>query len=150
MNWAQFKKNIGMRVLFEPPVCHLDDTGHVLPELQEDWLVESIAADDTIKLRNLVSGHVTELGKDHIYDFRSDTSRPKDGAKYGFLILKVQIFVRGHAIPLRPNSRPGERVAPSNLPHHQIQWTPFVMVDVSSSVPTTARSVAIQYRLWSE
>jgi hypothetical protein len=150
MNWTQFQKNIGMRVLFEPPVCRLAEAGHVLPESKEDWLIESITEDDTIKFRNLISGHVAELGKDHIYDYRSDPSRPKDGFNYGFLILKVQVFVQGSNVSLRPNSRPGERVIPSNLLHHQVQWTPLVKVDASSGIPPNARSATVQYRLWSE
>jgi len=149
MNWSQFQKNIDMRVRIEPPACRLSDVGHVLPESHEEWLIESISS-DTIKLRNLISNHVAELGKDHVYDYRSDPSRTKGDVKYGFLILKVQVFVQGPEIWLRPNSRPGESVAPSNLSHHQVQWTELVKVDARSGIPRNAHFASIQYRLWSD
>ncbi|WP_156954348.1 hypothetical protein [Paraburkholderia acidipaludis] len=149
MNWNQFQKNIGMRVRIEPPACRLNDAGHILPESHEEWLIESISA-DTINLRNLTSNHVAELGKDHVYDYRSDPSRTKGDVKYGFLILKVQVFMQGDDIWLRPNSRPGESVAPSNLAHHQVQWTELVKVDARSGIPLNAHVASLQYRLWSD
>lgn len=121
MNWGQFQKNVGMRVQIEPPACRLDANGHVLPERHDDWLVERIGDNDMVVLRNLSTDHVAELGKDHIYDFRSNPSRSKNGLKYGFLILKVQIFLQGVNLWFRPNARPGDRVAPTNRPHHKVQ-----------------------------
>ncbi len=148
MNWNQFQKNLGTRVRIEPPACRLDSADHVLPESHEDWLIESIAA-DTIKLRNLVSDHVAELGKDHVFDYRSDPSRSNGGGKNGFLSLKVQVFIKDQEVWLRPNSRPGERVAPSNLQHHQVKWTEFVKIFANSGIPLNANFASIQYRLWS-
>lgn len=149
MNWNQFQKNIGMRMLIEPPPCQLSDAGHVLPESHDEWLIESVSA-DTVKLRNLASNHAAELGKDHIYDYRSDPSRTKGDIRAGFLVLKVQIFLQGQNVWVRPNSRPGERVAPSNLSHHQVQWTERIKVDARSGIPLSAHFASIQYRLWSD
>ncbi|HKR39833.1 MAG TPA: hypothetical protein VJU59_09160 [Paraburkholderia sp.] len=148
MNWNQFQKNIGMRMLIEPPACRLTDDGHILPESHDEWLIESVSA-ETAKLRNLTSDHVAELGKDHIYDYRSDPSRTNDDVRAGFLVLKMQIFLQGPKIWLRPNARPGERVAPSNLPRHQVQWTQWAKVDCKK-IPPNARSANFQYHLWSD
>ena len=91
-----------------------------------------------------------ELGKDHIYDFRSNPARSKNGISFGFLVLKVQIFLQGSNAWLRPNGRPGDRVLPSNAQHHQVMWTSYFHVDTSPFAPPTATSVSIQYRLWSD
>jgi len=150
VNWGQFQKNIGMRVQIEPPACWLEANGHVLPERHDDWLIENIGSNEAVVLRNLTTDHVVELGKDHIYDYRSNPFRSKNGLKHGFLILKVQVFVQGVEAWLRPNARPGERVAPSNRPHHKVQWTPFAKVDASTLIPPNAPFASIQYRLWSD
>ena len=149
MNWNQFQKNIGMRVRIEPPACRLSDAGHIAPESHEEWLIEEMAA-DTIKLRNLTSDHVAVLGKDHVYDYRSDPSRTSADVRYGFLILKVQVFVQGQEVWLRPNSRPGESVTPSKSLHHQVQWTAVARVDARAGIPLNARAASIQYRLWAD
>ncbi len=147
MNWNQFQKNIGMRMLIEPPACRLSNAGHVLPESHDEWLIESVS-DDIVKMRNLTSDHVAELGKDHIYSYHSDPSRTTDDIRAGFLSLKVQVFMQGQKTWVRPNSRPGESVAPSNRSHHQVQWTPLTKVD--DRLPPNARFASIQYRLWSD
>jgi hypothetical protein len=147
MNWNQFQKNVGMRMLIEPPACRLSDAGHVLPESHDEWLIESISG-ETVKLRNLISDHVAVLGKDHLYSFHTDPSRTTDDVKAGFLSLKVQVFIQGHKTWVRPNSGPGARVAPSNRAHHQVQWTQWLKVD--NLLPPNARSASIQYRLWSD
>lgn len=150
MNWKHFQKNVGMQVQIEPPAYRLDSNNHVLPERHDDWLIEQFPSSDVMVLRNLATDHVVELGKDHIYDFRTNPLRSKNGITYGFLVLKIQIFLQGSNLWLRPNGRPGERVPPSDLPHHKIQWTPYFRVDTSPFVPPTANSVSIQYRMWSE
>ena len=150
MNWSQFSKNTGMRVQIEPPACSLDINSHVLPERHDDWLIEQFPEKEVIKLRNLATDHIMELGKDHIYDFRSNPARSKNGISFGFLVLKVQIFLQGSNAWLRPNGRPGDRVLPSNAQHHQVMWTSYFHEDTSPFAPPTATSVSIQYRLWSD
>ena len=119
MNWAQFQKNVGIRVQIEPMACRLNELGGELPEENEDWIVESISADGVVSLRNVTTDHVAVLGKDHIYDFRSNPGRSKDGVTHGFLVLKVQIFLQRARLWLRPNARPGERVSPHRTPQTQ-------------------------------
>jgi hypothetical protein len=150
MNWNRFLKNAGMRVQIEPPACRLDSNSHVLPECHDDWLIEQFLEGEVAQLQNLSTGHVIKLGKDHIYDFRSNPARSENGIPYGFLVLKVQVFLQGAEAWVRPNGRPGERVPPSNVPHHQVLWTPYFHVDTGPFAPPTATAISIQYRLWSD
>lgn len=136
MNWAQFKKNIGLRVQLEPTACILNELGGEVPEENDDWIVQNISADEVVSLRNTRTNHVAELGKDHIYDFRSNPGRSKDGYKYGFVVLKVQVFLQGTKLWIRPNSRPGEHVSPQRTPQTQPEPSKamlHLMADLASS-----------------
>lgn len=121
MNWEQFKKNVSMLVQLEPPACRLDENGHALLESYDDWRIERIVDNDVVVLRNIHTDHFAELGKDHIYDFRSNPSRSKNGTKHGFLILKVQVFIQGANLWLRPNAKPGEPL-PTPPVHIAEKW----------------------------
>ncbi len=150
MNWAQFKKNIGMRVQIEPIACRLNAQGHELPDENDDWIVERVSEADVVSLRNIRTDHVAQLGKDHIYDFRSNPARSAGGITYGFLVLKVQIFLQGAKLWLRPNGKPGERVSTPAMSRQRPTWTPFQRADASASMPPMAGIARIQYKLWSD
>ena len=119
MNWAQFKTSVGMRFQVEPMACRLDAQGHELPEENDDWLFQGISSSEVVSIRNLRTDHIAELGKDHIYDFRSNPNLSTGDIKHGFLVLKMQIFMQGNKLWLRPNARPGERVRPYHTPAAQ-------------------------------
>lgn len=108
MNWDQFKKNVGMRYQLEPVAQRIDVSGNALPEEDDDWFLENVSPLNIIRLQNLRTGHIAELGKDHIFDFRSNPSRSAGATKFGFLILKMQIILKGNEVLYRPNWRPGE------------------------------------------
>jgi len=150
MNWERFRKNIGMRVQIEPPECRLDNNAHVLPDRHDDWMIEQFPEKEHVVLRNISTNHFVRLGKDHIYDFRSNPTRSENGISFGFLVLKIQVFLQGTKVWVRPNARPGDRVPPSGAQHHQVQWTPYFHVDTSPFAPQTAIRIKIQYRLWSD
>lgn len=150
MNWSQFKKNIGSRFQLEPIACCLNSNGHELPEENDDWLFESITDDEVVHLRNMRNNLEALLGKDHIYDFRTNPSRSDDHNKHGFLVLKVHIFMQGDKLWLRPNSRPGERVPIDLTERLKPSWSKFIRVDATAGVPVTASVAKIQYRLWSD
>lgn len=113
MNWQHFQKNVGMRVQLEPVAFRLDENGNVLPDENDDWIVQSFGP-NKCTLRNIRTQHVAVLGKDHIYDFCSNPARAQGGVTFGFLVLKVQVFLQGPRWWLRPNGMPGARVNPSN------------------------------------
>jgi len=101
-------------------------------------------------LLNLRSNHEALLGKDHIYDFRTNPNRNDEKLEYGFLILKVHIFIKENELWLRPNSRPGERVIPYPTKRQRPIWTEFTKVDAQAGFPTIAVTAKIQFKLWSE
>lgn len=150
MNWAQLKKNIGMRFQLEPTACRLDANGNELPDENEDWILQSFSETESVILCNVRTDHLAEIGKDHIYDFRSNPARSKGEIIYGFLVLKMQIFISEKKVWLRPNARPGERVAPLPQRRQQPTWTQFIKVNASKSIPPNASFARIQYKLWSD
>ena len=146
MNWDQFKKSIGGRFQFEPPACRLDEQGNDLPEINDDWILLLTSPENVATLQNERTQHVAELGKDVIYDFRSNPSRSKGKIKYGFLVLKVQIFLQGSNLSLRPNSRPGE---PANRERRiRPEWTPWMKILSNGMPPEVTKRAHIQFRLW--
>lgn len=100
-----------MRVELEPAACYVGRDGRDFERVQDDWVVEGFPAPDVVTIRNVATSQVAKLGKDHIYDFRSNPNRSTEGLRCGFLVLKVQIFVEGDSIRFRPNRAPGESVA---------------------------------------
>ena len=147
MNWAQFKKNIGMRVQLEPIACSLDAQGNELPDENDDWIVENISKEGLVSLRNVRTDNVATLGKDHIYDFRSNPAR---GLTYGFLVLKMQVFLQGNKSWLRPNAKPGERIGAQMSSRQRTTWTQFIRVNATESIPPNASFARIQYKLSSD
>lgn len=124
-----------MRVQLEPPACRLDEHGTELPEMNDDWIIQSIST-DAVSLQNVRTQHIAELGKDHIYDFRSNPSRSKSDIKHGFLVLKMQVFLQGNQLWLRANARPGERVTAHRIPLTQPNPSEFllhIMADLAKS-----------------
>jgi hypothetical protein len=147
MNWAQFVKQIGARYRLEPPACRLDEHGAELPEISDDWVLTRITDASVAEFENVRTQHILKLAKDHIYDFRTDTTRPDDGMRYGFLVLKVQVFLQNAELTMRPNSRPGERVRDARPVAPD--WTPYRKV-VLKDIPTGIgiKSVKLQYKLF--
>jgi hypothetical protein len=150
MNWKQFKKNLGWQYQLEPISCYLDNHGHELSEINDDWELTEVTNTDAFRLRSTRTGHETLLRKDLVYDFRSNPNRDTGDTRHGFLILKVQIFIQNEKIWLRPNSRPGEKVGINNPKKKAPNWTEYQKVDAQSAVPVTAKTAKIQFRLWCE
>jgi len=134
MNWAKFKKAVGMRFQLTPVACRLDSNGNELPELSDDWIVDAFSDKEAVTLRNVRTGHIAEIGKDHIYDFRSDPTRSKGDIKYGFLVLKMQVFMQADRLWLYPNGRPGERVEPPRSSRAAAE-RPWIQVDIAIGGP---------------
>jgi hypothetical protein len=114
MNWDQMKKNMHAHVQLKPTPHRLDEYGHKLPSVSDDWIIEEVSGDG-VRIRNLRTHHTTTLGKDHIYEYVSDPDRSQSGIKHGFLILKVQVFLKPKDLSITPTSRPGESVEPPTV-----------------------------------
>ncbi len=108
------KKNVHARVQLMPTSHRLDEHGRRLPAIDDDWLIEEVTADG-VRIKNVRTGHTTTLGKDHIYDWRSNPDRSQAGVKCGFLVLKVQIYLKPKGLSITPNARPGETVEPPRV-----------------------------------
>jgi len=113
MNLEQLKKNVGHRVQLSPVACRLDTYGLPLPEVSEDWLIETVT-DEQICLSK-TTGHVLILGKDHVHHYTTDPQRSLGPIKYGFLTLLVQPFICGDNVWVKPTVRPGEALPPPRV-----------------------------------
>jgi hypothetical protein len=109
MNRVGLKKFVGGRVQLVPVAHRIDQSGHLLAPIDDDWLLESVS-EQGARISNTRTGHSTTLGFDHIYEFTSNPDRYRGEARCGFLTLKIQIFMKGDALDIRPTSRPGEAV----------------------------------------
>jgi hypothetical protein len=115
MNLAQLKKTVGARVKLEPRACRLNNLGIPLPEEDIEWLVNDVTNDVVTLNRIGAGGHFLKLGTDHIHHFTTDAKRSIGDLRCGFLTLHVQPFIQGMDTWVRPNSRPGEAVAPPSV-----------------------------------
>src|SRR5262249_47108 len=111
MNWDQMKKNVYARVQLKPIPHRLDEYVRKLPSIADDWLIQEVSATG-VHVRDLRTGQMTTLAKDHIYDYISNPDRSKGGVKHGFLTLKVQVFLTPKDLTITPTTRPGEPVEP--------------------------------------
>ena len=83
--------------------------GRTLPLINDDWIVDDVSA-DAIRLSNIRTGHVTNLGLDNVYSYSSNLDRSKGAIKYGFLMLKVQLYLQGNNVHSQPTFQPGQAV----------------------------------------
>ena len=89
MHWERLKKSVGTRFELRPqPRITIREK---LVDKDHDWTLLSVAHDRAV-FRSEAFGYEATLGKDHIYSFTSNPARDKDGQKYGFLQLRVQIY----------------------------------------------------------
>jgi hypothetical protein len=106
-------RNVGCKVRLVPAACHLDGDGDLLPPRGEDWTITAHIADSLVIKTD--SGQSYRLGEDNIFSFASDADRSEAMQKYGFLTLKVQLFIQGNTVSAMPNLRPGEPVDPPTV-----------------------------------
>jgi len=109
MNWDQMKRNVGCLVQLIPTACCLGEDGRELPPRDDDWTIDQVLSDG-VHVSNVVTGHTTIFGKDHVHHFTTNPDRSRTGILYGFLTLNVQVFLQGNTLWVRPNARPGEPV----------------------------------------
>lgn len=110
MNLEQLKKNVGYWVKLVPQAYHLDAAGDPLDFRNEDWSIMAVT-DDYVEV-SAPSGHFYRLGKDHVVSFYTDPNRSTGGPNYGFLQLKVQLYIQGANVTATPNHLPGHPVPP--------------------------------------
>jgi hypothetical protein len=69
------------------------------------WFVEDIA-DNYIRLSYPSTGHVKDIGLDHLIEYRTDSFVHMGREGKGILIFKTQIIVTGNRVILEPLTRP--------------------------------------------
>jgi hypothetical protein len=114
------------------PIAHrLDGKGHLLPQIDDQWRIESVT-DDGVRIYLPRTGHGRTLGFDHIHQYTSD--RIERGVNYAFLTLNVQLSIQGNDVSVTP-TRPGEAVPPRIPPDpirlsllHRLQNAPAAFV----------------------
>lgn len=67
MNKEQLKKNVGDLVRLLPIAHRLNGNGYPLPQIDDEWRIESVAADG-VQLFLPRTGHGRTLSYDHICD----------------------------------------------------------------------------------
>jgi hypothetical protein len=108
MNKEMLRKNVNDWVRLRPIAHRLQDNGHPLPQLDDEWRIESVT-DDGVRIFLPRTGHGRLLAFDQICEYTSD--RIERGMKYGFLTLKVQLSIQGNDVNVTP-TRPGVPVPP--------------------------------------
>jgi hypothetical protein len=113
MKRDQLEKNIGWVVKLAPSAIRLDRLGRELPSRDEDWVIVQVT-DNEVRIDEATqTGLTTKLGTDAVASFTSDPSRSDpDATRYGLLLLKVQMYIKGNQITFAPCLRPGEPVPP--------------------------------------
>jgi hypothetical protein len=92
----------------------LDVRGYPLPQIDDEWRVESVT-DDGVRLFLQRTGHDRTLGFDNVHHYSTD--RIEQGVPRGFLTLNVQLSIQGNDVHITP-TRPGETtVAPRIQPN---------------------------------
>jgi len=124
MKKDQIIKNVGARVQLIPIAHRLDERGRSLDKSDDDWLIEAV--DDRGVHISDNNGLTTALGFDHIHDFTSNPSRSKDGERFGFLTLTVQLTTQGRDVRMKP-TQPGKTIPPDRplYPSHSLRLALF-------------------------
>ena len=84
------------------PAARSIPTRHPLHPNDDTWIVTAVRQGGVVELSNIVTGHVAQLGADHIHHFDSDPMSETDGLKHGFLTLTVQVHMRGCNLSVEP------------------------------------------------
>jgi hypothetical protein len=109
MNKEQLRKSVGHWVRLRPIAHRLDTSGFPLPQIDDEWKIESVQ-DDGVRLFLQRTGHGRVLAFDNVVEYTKD--RVERGMHYAFLTLKVQLFLHRNDVHVTP-TRPGVSVPPT-------------------------------------
>ena len=106
MNIRKLKRSIYSRVRLRPIALSIESSGETVA-YDDQWIVDTVSVSGTVELYNPSTGHVARLGSDHVHHFDSDPPSNMDGFDHGFLILTIQVFMRGCDLWLEPTRAVG-------------------------------------------
>jgi len=108
MKIDQLKKCAYVRTQLQPLPIRLDQFGHLLPSIDEDWIIQPFMDDGILGLSSVETGYIAKLGYDAVHHFTSNPNRFQGTVRFGFLTLTVQIYMQGCNLWYLPTLRPGE------------------------------------------
>ena len=94
MNLKQLKKQIGRTFRLHPVPHRIEGDGQTLPPSDDQWKFDRLleAPFRAIRLVNMRTGHVIELGLDNIREYRSP----------GVLVLRCQLTISATGVEIEP------------------------------------------------
>jgi len=95
MNRKMLARLRGKAVQLFPTPRRRTEDGVELQQLLDRWQVEDVSA-DRLRLHNERTGHVINLGRDHVYEYR--TGLHGDGT----LVLRSQLCLQGNRVHMTP------------------------------------------------
>ena len=104
MNTSKIRRAINTRVRLRPAALSVDHNGNVT-EADHVWILSAVSDRGVVELHNQSTGHIARLGTDQIHHFDTDPPRNWDGLQHGFLVVTVQVFLRGPELWLEPVAR---------------------------------------------
>lgn len=100
MNKKHFVENLNAWVRLRPCALWTDAEGCALPTLDHSWRVEAVT-DQMVRLTCIRTGHVLELGLDHVREYRSDFTNNPLGRR-GFIMLQSWVLLEQDHITIEP------------------------------------------------
>lgn len=100
MNKKHLTQNLRAWARLRPCALWIDTEGCALPTPDRSWQVEAVT-DQMVRLACVRTGHVFELGLDHVREYRTDFTSNQLGRR-GFLMLQSWVLVEPHRITVEP------------------------------------------------
>jgi len=100
MNKKHLAENLNAWVRLRPCALLIDGEGCALPTLDHSWRIEAVT-DQIVRLTRIRSGHVLELGLDHVREYRTDFTSNQAGRR-GFLMLQSWVLVDPCRVMVEP------------------------------------------------
>src|SRR5882672_3274221 len=100
MNKKHLAENLNAWVRLRPCALLIDGEGCALPTLDHSWRIEGVT-DQAVRLTCIRSGHVLEMGLDHVREYRTDFTSNQLGRR-GFLMLQSWVLVEPYRITVEP------------------------------------------------
>jgi len=100
MNKKHLAENLNAWVRLRPCALWTDGEGCALPTLDHSWRIDAVTA-QMVRLACIRTGHVLELGLDHVREYRTDFTNNPLGRR-GFLMLQSWVLVEPNHITIEP------------------------------------------------
>jgi len=100
MNKRHLPKNLYTWVRLRPSALLIDAEGCAIPSHDRPWMVMGVT-DTHVQLQSEGSGHIFNLGLDHVRDYRTDFTTDASGRR-GFLMVQGWVIVTPTDVIVEP------------------------------------------------